>query len=178
MPETNWLVIFKFIKLEAALDSNIQNFHLNKCWKLLYSFPKHPALWAVWDTYLRKVRSSWNFSWFTGQGVKPYTCWLCEDQAQAWQALFPLHLALDALLLPEVKLGCTGGKQRHFRQVAVLGSQEKDEPQLVFAIQHILPFRKADYKIPVYPSCSSFSATCQKASLAFHIALMEFSLIQ
>lgn len=69
---------------------------------------------------------------------------------------FPLHLALDALLLPEVKRGCTGRKQRHFGQVAVLGSQEKDVPRLVFAIQHrctILPFRKADYKIPGYPCC-------------------------
>lgn len=69
---------------------------------------------------------------------------------------FPLHLALDALLLPEVKRGCTGRKQRHFGQMAVLGSQEKDVPRLVFAIQHrctILPFRKADYKIPGYPCC-------------------------
>lgn len=76
-------------------------------------------------------------------------CWLCEDKAQTRQPLFPVHLALDALLLPEVKLGCTGRKQRHFGQVAALGSQEKDAPRLVFAIQHIFPFRKADYKIPV-----------------------------
>lgn len=80
---------------------------------------------------------------------------LCEDTAQPWQAPFPLHLAPDALLLPEVKLGCTDGKQKYFGQVALLGSQEKDVPQLVFAIQHILPFRKADDKVPVYPGCNA-----------------------
>ena len=133
--------------------------------------------------------SSQSLSQFPGKGANPPRCWLCGDKTQAWQALVPLHLDPDALFQPGEKLGCMGQKWMLFGQVTVLGHQSG------VGLFHglCLPFSRGvayfyfyfckswlrDPSVPrLLCNSSFFSATCQKVSLAFHIARMKFSVIQ
>lgn len=162
------------------MDPNTPNFCPPKQWTFPRSFSDLFVLRPIWDTYLRWVPGGFPCSqvrvWI------PSTCWLCEDKTWTWQALVPLHLDLAALLLPE-ELLCGGQKQTHAGKCLFWAITSRIVPWRVAAMRHrgsILPFIKADYKIPCTQAAlhEFFSATCQKASLAFHIALVKFSLIQ